>query len=142
MRIQLIRDLEQGVRPAAFFLLRHIQSRVLIADRELLGDRLEKSDLLIEPDAGCFCIVQTQKPEHFVPKFDRYDQERTRFERLCKKFERGVFGLCGVVYADGLCQVESLGELRAIVGNCRALALWNLFVAPPLVTYYELIIVA
>src|SRR5687768_17606571 len=52
MRVQRIGDLEQGVGPACFLLLRDIEAGVLITDGELAGDGFEKRDLFVQPNAG------------------------------------------------------------------------------------------
>ena len=63
VRVQRIGDLEQSVGPPALLFLGDVEACVLVTDGELAGDRLKKSDLLIEPLARLMRIVQPQQAQ-------------------------------------------------------------------------------
>ncbi len=76
-RIQRVRDRQQRPLRFSFAFLVGVETRVLISNRDLSGDRLQKRDFIVEPLARLACRVQTNQPQHIAAKHHRHDEQRT-----------------------------------------------------------------
>src|SRR5205085_2545951 len=92
-----------------------VEARVLVADRDLARDGLQKRDLFVEPLARRTHRVQADETEHVAAQHDRHDQKRARVEARGQQVDLRIEAGGGrVVYADGLhgqvCDAFSFGE--------------------------------
>ena len=123
MRVERIGDLEQCVGPARLVLLIDVKARVLVTDSELLGDRLKKADLLVEPHTCRMCVVQPEQAEHAAVEDDRDDEQRARLKRLGKKLEGRILDERRIVHPDRIGDIKPLGQALGVERNGRTFAL-------------------
>ena len=79
-RIQRIRDRQQRALRFCLAFLVGVETRVLITDRDLPRDRLQKDDFIIEPLTWRARRVQTNQAENIFAKHHRYHEQRARAE--------------------------------------------------------------
>jgi hypothetical protein len=66
-------------------LLSDIKACILVADRQLLGYRFEKSDLLVKPLPRFACVMKPKQPEDIAVKYYWDDEQRSGSKSLGKK---------------------------------------------------------
>ena len=104
----------------------------MIADRDVLGDCLQKRDLFIEPDARRARVVQAEQTEHITAENDRHDQQRARAETRREETHFLIeAGRTCIVEAHRLRQVEVFRELPQVNRNRHALARRHIFGGSP-----------
>ncbi len=133
-RVERVGNLKQGASRLGLALLVRVEPRVLIADRNLPRDGLQKRDFIIEPGARRSGVVQADETEHVAPQNHRHDEQRACSQGSRQKAHFVVQAWrARVVQANRLRQVHMLCELSEVEGNGCAEARRHVIGGAPLV---------